>query len=92
MTVATSTDNRMPRFISVVCAELLRMGCVFFGVYIRKVGQRYNAGRFEAILGPVLFGILSDLNLSVPVLFIIFSLPLLISGVAVYNIPSRNLR
>ncbi len=56
------------------------------------VGWSVGAGRFGAILGPALFGILSDLNLSVPVLFIIFSLPLLISGAAVFNIPSKNLR
>ena len=56
------------------------------------VGWAVGAGRFGAILGPALFGILSDMDLSVPVLFILFSLPLLISGAAVYNIPSRNLR
>jgi len=56
------------------------------------VGWAVGAGRFGAILGPAIFGILSDANLSVPLLFIIFSLPLIISGVAVYNIPSKNLR
>jgi AAHS family 4-hydroxybenzoate transporter-like MFS transporter len=56
------------------------------------VGWAVGAGRFGAILGPALFGILSDLDLSVPVLFILFSLPLLVSGAAAYNIPSRNLR
>lgn len=56
------------------------------------VGWAIGAGRFGAILGPALFGILSDMDLSVPLLFMIFSLPLLISAAAVYNIPSRNLR
>jgi len=55
------------------------------------VGWAIGAGRFGAILGPALFGILSNMELSVPVLFIIFSIPLLISGIAVYNIPSKNL-
>lgn len=55
------------------------------------VGWAIGAGRFGAILGPALFGILSDLELSVPALFIVFSIPLLISGMAVYNIPSKNL-
>jgi AAHS family 4-hydroxybenzoate transporter-like MFS transporter len=55
------------------------------------VGWAIGAGRFGAILGPALFGILSNLELSVPALFIIFSIPLLISGIAVYNIPSKNL-
>jgi len=56
------------------------------------VGWAVGAGRFGAILGPAIFGILSDMNLSVPLLFIIFSLPLVVSGVAVFNIPSKNLR
>jgi MFS transporter, AAHS family, 4-hydroxybenzoate transporter len=55
------------------------------------VGWAIGAGRFGAILGPAIFGILSDKNLSVPLLFIIFSVPLLISGAAVFNIPSKNL-
>jgi AAHS family 4-hydroxybenzoate transporter-like MFS transporter len=56
------------------------------------VGWAVGAGRFGAILGPALFGILSDLNLSVAVLFVIFSVPLVISSVAVIGIPSRNLQ
>ncbi len=56
------------------------------------VGWATGAGRFGAIAGPALFGILSDMELSVASLFIIFSIPLLISGIAVYNIPSKNLR
>jgi len=56
------------------------------------VGWATGAGRFGAIAGPALFGILSDMNLSVATLFILFSIPLLISGIAVYNIPSKNLR
>lgn len=56
------------------------------------VGWATGAGRFGAIAGPALFGILSDKNLSVATLFILFSIPLLISGIAVYNIPSKNLR
>ncbi len=56
------------------------------------VGWATGAGRFGAIAGPALFGILSDMNLSVASLFIIFSIPLIISGIAVYNIPSKNLK
>jgi len=55
------------------------------------VGWAIGAGRFGAILGPAIFGILSNMELSVPVLFIIFSIPLVISAIAVYNIPSKNL-
>lgn len=56
------------------------------------VGWAVGAGRFGAILGPALFGILSDLDLSVAVLFVIFSIPLVISSVAVIGIPSGNLK
>jgi MFS transporter, AAHS family, 4-hydroxybenzoate transporter len=56
------------------------------------IGWATGAGRFGAIAGPALFGILSDKNLSVASMFIIFSIPLVISGIAVYNIPSKNLR
>jgi MFS transporter, AAHS family, 4-hydroxybenzoate transporter len=56
------------------------------------IGWATGAGRFGAIAGPALFGILSDLNLSVPLMFVIFSVPLVISGIAVYNIPSINLK
>ncbi len=56
------------------------------------IGMAVGAGRFGAILGPLLFGILSDMELSVPTLFIIFSVPLVISAIAVYGIPSKNLK
>ena len=55
------------------------------------VGWAIGAGRFGAILGPAIFGILSNMEMSVPVLFIIFSIPLVISAIAIYNIPSKNL-
>ena len=56
------------------------------------VGWAIGAGRFGAIAGPALFGMLSDLNLSNGNLFILFSIPLLISGFAIYSVPSRNLK
>lgn len=56
------------------------------------IGWAIGAGRFGAIAGPAIFGILSDMNLSVASLFVIFSIPLVISGFAVYNIPSKNLK
>ncbi len=55
------------------------------------IGWATGAGRLGAIAGPALFGILSDMNLSVPLLFILFSIPLVISAFFVYNIPSKNL-
>jgi MFS transporter, AAHS family, 4-hydroxybenzoate transporter len=56
------------------------------------VGWALGAGRLGAIAGPALFGILSDMNFSIGSLFIIFSIPLVISGLAVCNISSKNLR
>jgi AAHS family 4-hydroxybenzoate transporter-like MFS transporter len=56
------------------------------------VGWATGAGRFGAIAGPALFGILSDMNLSVPSLFALFSIPLIISGIAAYLVPSKNLK
>lgn len=55
-------------------------------------GWAIGAGRFGAIAGPALFGVLSDLGLSISTLFILFSIPLLISGVAAWLIPSKNLK
>ncbi len=56
------------------------------------IGWAIGSGRFGAIAGPALFGILSDLNLSNGNLFLLFSIPLLISGFAIYSVPSRNLK
>lgn len=55
-------------------------------------GWAVGAGRFGAIAGPALFGVLSDLNISISTLFILFSIPLVISGIAAYFIPSKNLK
>jgi MFS transporter, AAHS family, 4-hydroxybenzoate transporter len=55
------------------------------------VGLAMGVGRFGAILGPALFGILSEGGMSVPTLFTVFSLPLLVAGILAYNIPSKNL-
>ena len=56
------------------------------------MGWAVGAGRLGAIAGPALFGILSDMNLSVASLFILFSIPLIISSIAAYSIPSKNLK
>ncbi len=55
------------------------------------IGWATGAGRLGAIAGPALFGYLTDLNFSIPNLFIIFSIPLVVSGIAAYKIPSKNL-
>ncbi|MBL4827080.1 MAG: MFS transporter [Spongiibacteraceae bacterium] len=55
------------------------------------IGMAVGVGRFGAILGPALFGILLDTGMSISTLFIIFSLPLVIAGFAAYSIPSKDL-
>jgi MFS transporter, AAHS family, 4-hydroxybenzoate transporter len=55
-------------------------------------GAAVGIGRFGAIAGPAIFGILSDMKLSVPTLFLLFSIPLVISGIAAYLLPSKNLK
>lgn len=60
---------------------------------IRTTGTGFavGIGRFGAILGPTLFGYLVDSNLSIPTLFILFSLPLLVMGISVWSIQSKRL-
>ncbi len=55
------------------------------------VGFSIGIGRFGAVIGPTLFGILSDAGLSTATLFSLFSLPLLVTGLCVYNLKSENL-
>ncbi|GAB4012653.1 aromatic acid/H+ symport family MFS transporter [Spirosoma migulaei] len=55
------------------------------------VGLAMGIGRFGAILGPTLFGMLSDAELSKSLLFVLFSAPLLVAGVMAFTIPSKNL-
>jgi MFS transporter, AAHS family, 4-hydroxybenzoate transporter len=55
------------------------------------VGLAMGVGRFGAILGPAIFGLLSGGGVSNAALFIVFSLPLLVAGFCAYSIPSKNL-
>jgi MFS transporter, AAHS family, 4-hydroxybenzoate transporter len=55
------------------------------------VGLAMGVGRFGAILGPAVFGILSDAGFSLAARFTIFSVPLLIAAYLAYTIPSKNL-
>lgn len=55
------------------------------------VGFAIGVGRIGAILGPTIFGILSDAGFSKSSLFIIFSVPLLVTGFAVWSLKSKNL-
>jgi MFS transporter, AAHS family, 4-hydroxybenzoate transporter len=55
------------------------------------VGLAMGVGRCGAILGPALFGILSQNKVPISTLFTLFSVPLLIAGVLAYNVPSKNL-
>ena len=55
------------------------------------VGFTVGVGRFGAILGPLIFGYLVDFGLPIQVLFIIFSIPLLIMGISIWFIKSTRL-
>jgi AAHS family 4-hydroxybenzoate transporter-like MFS transporter len=61
--------------------------------HIRATGSGYafGIGRLGAITGPALFGYLSDKGFSIPLLFSLFSIPLLIAGITVYTIRSASL-
>ncbi len=54
------------------------------------VGFSIGIGRFGAIIGPTLFGALSDADISTATLFSLFSIPLLITGICVYTLKSKN--
>ena len=55
------------------------------------IGYGFGIGRLGAIIGPALFGLLADNGFSTSQLFSIFSIPVLVSGVCVLSIRSRNL-
>ncbi|MFM2362631.1 MAG: hypothetical protein RLZZ316_1533 [Bacteroidota bacterium] len=55
------------------------------------VGYAFGIGRLGAIIGPTLFGLLSDKGFSTAFLFSLFSLPMLVAALAVYTIKSKNL-
>jgi MFS transporter, AAHS family, 4-hydroxybenzoate transporter len=61
--------------------------------HIRATGSGYafGIGRLGAIIGPTLFGFLSDKGFTTALLFTLFSFPLLISAICVYNLKSKNL-
>jgi MFS transporter, AAHS family, 4-hydroxybenzoate transporter len=60
---------------------------------IRTTGTGFavGVGRFGAILGPTLFGALSDAGFSINSLFSLFSVPLLVMGISIYTLKSKNL-
>jgi MFS transporter, AAHS family, 4-hydroxybenzoate transporter len=55
------------------------------------VGLAFGIGRFGAILGPQIFGILKDSGMPITTIFTLFSLPLLITAYMAFSIPSKNL-
>ena len=55
------------------------------------VGFAFGIGRLGAIIGPALFGFLSDKGFTTAFLFSLFSFPLLVSGLCVYSLKSKNL-
>jgi MFS transporter, AAHS family, 4-hydroxybenzoate transporter len=55
------------------------------------VGLAFGIGRFGAILGPQIFGILKDSGMPITTIFTLFSLPLLVTAYMAFSIPSKNL-
>lgn len=55
------------------------------------VGFTVGIGRIGAILGPLIFGLLSDNGLPIQVLFVVFSIPLLVMGACIWSIKSDKL-
>jgi MFS family permease len=55
------------------------------------IGYGFGIGRLGAIIGPALFGLLADDGFTIPQLFSLFSFPVLISGLCVFGIKSKNL-
>lgn len=55
------------------------------------VGLAMGVGRFGAIIGPAVFGILTDAGFSLAVRFTIFSVPMLVAAYLANRIPSRTL-
>lgn len=52
----------------------------------RQIGRVIGVGRIGAIIGPSLFGLLADLHLSQGLIFVLFSLPLLIMGLLILSL------
>lgn len=55
------------------------------------VGFTVGIGRLGAVLGPLIFGYMSDLGFGTQTLFMVFSVPLLIMGVSVWLVKSKDL-
>ncbi len=56
------------------------------------VGLAMGMGRFGAILGPSLFGLLADSGASISTRFIVFSLPIVVAGVLINKIKTLDIR
>ncbi len=56
------------------------------------VGYTVGIGRLGAIFGPLIFGYLSDSGMSITMLFVLFSLPLLGMGVSIWTLNAEELK
>ena len=55
------------------------------------IGWAMGMGRSGAIIGPALFGMMFDAGVSIQTMFIIFSFPLMLAGIAAFLIPKKAL-
>ncbi len=56
------------------------------------VGFAMGIGRFGAVLGPTIFGALSDWHFNLGSIITFFAIPLLVTGIMAFTIPSKNLK
>ena len=61
------------------------------GIRATGVGYTVGIGRLGAIIGPLLFGIFSDAGMSIQLLFVLFSLPLIGMAVCIWVLKSDRL-
>jgi len=87
------TNNFMPALFVAIFLGFFLFGTIIglyalaphvYGVDLRATGLGYaiGVGRLGAVLAPLLAGHLLDIELSIPVLFLIFSAPLFLCGYA----------
>lgn len=55
------------------------------------VGFTVGIGRLGAVLGPLIFGYMADQGFGIQILFMVFSVPLLVMGLSVWLLKSENL-
>jgi len=82
LTVQGGFNGFYPATARVYSAELRATG----------IGWAMGAGRTGAIFGPLLAGYMLDAGVSQGALFVVFSIPVVLSGICAFLVPSKDLR